>query len=371
MRALLAQARAPARLRTFKLVSVLHRSEHHASASGYTTLARHLSGSRITTDGKSLVPYRLRRLVADQVRERHSTLYDSNSVAKELSALARGVGLLPVLLHYFHAERDFFLSRAWARMLGWKAVGTFHKPPEVLKSILRSRRAFQGLDAAVCVGENQIPLVQELLGHERAWFVPHGVDTDWFVPARDEAVSAASRRCVFVGQHLRDFGLFGTAIRALHQRLPDLKVTVVVSRHHRDRVPVHPCIEVRCGITDAELRRAYQESACMLLPLIDSTACNSVLESLACGTPVVTNDVGGIRGYMNDDCGCIVPGSSPDDVVDGLVEGAYELLTNGELNIAKRAAARATALRFSWPATASMLEELLSSELAIHLSKTR
>ena len=37
------------------------------------------------------------------------------------------------------------------------------------------------------MGSNQLDYLREQVKHDRVWFVPHGVDTDYFVPPEREA----------------------------------------------------------------------------------------------------------------------------------------------------------------------------------------
>jgi glycosyltransferase involved in cell wall biosynthesis len=54
------------------------------------------------------------------------------------------------------------------------------------------------------------------------------------------------------------------------------------------------------NLNDDDLRKLICSSYLVLLPMNDSGANTAVVEALACGTPIVTTDVGGIRDYGGD-----------------------------------------------------------------------
>ena len=82
----------------------------------------------------------------------------------------------------------------------------------------------------------------------------------------------------------------------------------------------------------------------LVLPLVGSTTVTSVLESLACGLPVVTNR-GGIADYLDHACSVMLDVGD----VDGMVGAALALLGDDTRRRRMAGAARARGLAFSWP----------------------
>ena len=66
-------------------------------------------------------------------------------------------------------------------------------------------------------------------------------------------------------------------------------------------------VELHSSINDKSLLRLYQSAQILLLPLLDCTANNALLEGMACGLPVVTTDLPAIKDYVNDDCSILAP----------------------------------------------------------------
>lgn len=137
-------------------------------------------------------------------------------------------------------------------------------------------------------------------GSRHTVVIPHGVDTDFFRPgATDGPVSPS---ILVVGRFLRDFPLTAETVLHLAAAHPDWCFDFVVPAdawNGDDLAAVRalPSARWHDRVGDATLRGLYQGAACHLTPFRDCTANNALVESLACGLPVVTTDRGGVRDY--------------------------------------------------------------------------
>jgi glycosyltransferase involved in cell wall biosynthesis len=212
------------------------------------------------------------------------------------------------IVHFLNGERDIrhlgFFKRKFPNT---KFCATFHKPPEVLKETISNPKALQKLDGAVAVGANQVDFLKDWLQLGNVVYIPHGVDTEFFVP---DVSKKKKNTLLFVGQHLRDFDTFNSTVPKLAKQIENLQINIVVHPAYINKIIPHRCINFLSDIKDDQLRSLYQEASLLYLPLLDSTACNSLLEAMACGLPIITTAVGGNADYLNNTLNVLVPSKS-------------------------------------------------------------
>jgi len=89
----------------------------------------------------------------------------------------------------------------------------------------------------------------------------------------------------------------------------------------------------------------YQQADLLAMPMLDSAANNVLLESMACGTPVMVNRVGGVPEYVSPECNFVM---SNDRNVDEWVEKLLWLEQNRDVVERMRPATRTWAEKFDW-----------------------
>ena len=276
-------------------IIIHHRSVHHASNSGYSRLVEYISNAKIVS-GAVKFPYRLAKFISKNSNQQAGN-YDSSSVLKEIELFHLLSNKQQQLVHYLNAERDIrHIIKHRGFFKNTYFCGTFHKPPSILKEQFSNINYLKNLDGAIAVGSNQVDFLKNWLNLEHVKYIPHGVDTHFFIPDNSKK---KDKTLLFVGQHLRDFEVFNYCVPKIAEQIKDLKVNVVLRKEYNNKIKSHAAIQLFNGIDDTALRNLYQEASLLFLPLTDVTACNSILEAMACGLPIVTSDVGGNATYLN------------------------------------------------------------------------
>ncbi len=329
-----------------------HRSPHHASNSGYGRLLDYLDAKVVY--GRTKFPFRLAKILATF----HSQVmgnYNVGSVLKaiELYQLLKKRRGQKNVVHFLNGERDIrhlgFFKRSFPNT---KFCATFHKPPEILKETITNTAALQKLDGVIAVGANQVDFLKDWLQLENVTYIPHGVDTKFFVP---KPSIKKKNTLLFVGQHLRDFDTFNRTVPKLAARIVNLRINVVIHPAYNSKIEPHSYIDILSDVNDEELRTLYQEASLLFLPMLDSTACNSLLEAIACGLPIITSDVGGNFSYLSSTGSVLIKNESNFSVeIISLLKSQKRLNEAGE-------ASRKKAELLAWEIVALQLDKFYKS----------
>jgi len=215
--------------------------------------------------------------------------------AAELRFL-RTNGVPDPIRHILHFEEHYLFVDRWEKAPR-EFVATLHIPREQI-----TRGELDGikrLTSAIVLYRRDVEYFESLVGKDRVKFVLHGVDVEFFRP---RCAAPQPNKLLFTGHYLRNTAMLARVITRLAERHPDLEFHLLVPLAFRDLEGFEALREQReviwhHNLDDEELCKLISSSYLVLLPMNNSGANTAVVEALACGTPLVTTDVGGIRDY--------------------------------------------------------------------------
>lgn len=199
---------------------------------------------------------------------------------------------------------------------------------------------------------------------EKIRFVPMGVDTDFF--SIDQTVERENR-FLFVGRLVpyKDIPLLISAFSLVSRKLPEHELCLVGTG------PLESALMKLAGSkglkvrflgkqSDAELRALYRSSTATVLSSHDQQEAfgMTLLESMGCGTPVVTMNIPGVREVAALGGTAVMPYTA-ESFADEMVNTASRHLSAGERT---EMHARVEE-RYSWTSVAKMTAEIYNEIL--------
>lgn len=189
-----------------------------------------------------------------------------------------------------------------------------------------------------------------LIGRFPVYHIPNGVDTSIFRPMRQEARAALhidpkARVVVFLAHELEKGRKGGHYLQAALEALPNLSgaTLLLVGKQNGKPLSVPGWIvrSVRYSNEDEQLAEFIAAADLLAAPSVADNFPNTLVESLACGTPVVAFDVGGVgEAVRHMETGYLARAHDPGD----LAAGVRLVLEDDDLQARLGAGARHVAL---------------------------
>lgn len=264
-----------------------------------------------------------------------------------MARLARRRGLV-ALVHHVHREQWHIIYPGWRGRLGWWIESRL--TPAVYRDVVHVTVSDSSRRDLVAFG------VDPALIH-----VAHnGLDPRPAVPASPSPhrISVLAR---LVPHKQIDHAFH--VVRELQDDVPDIALDVIGDGWWRDELVEaarSAGVEERVvfhGRVSAERRdELLASSAVMLLPSVKEGWGLAVMEAAAQGTPSIAyRSAGGVtESVVHHETGLLV------DSLDDLVEATAMLLADDDARQRMSACARRRAQQFTWPATASVVEQVIS-----------
>lgn len=329
------------------IVHIATRMRHHSLHSGYDRLSDYIPcepfNSGWISRALDIIPSR----VWSQLLRR-SNLYLVPEMKRELELQIRTFFQQESIFHFLYGENDFRKFRPLGK---GKLFVTYHFPPEKYSQYFAKPPNLKRVNAVIVVGSNQVDYFAKWVPKENILFVPHGVDTEYYVPVENET---RDHRVLFVGTHLRDFDLLKGVIERIEKLSIDLSFTIVTFKENWKIFQGLRKIELLTDVTEAKLLQHYQRHALLFLPVVDGTANNTLLEAAASGLPIITTDVGGVRDYLDDGSAIFLRSKE----ISTVVSTVMDVLSDGGKRRELSTKARQKMLSYDWKVIAETIQKV-------------
>ena len=268
----------------------------------------------------------------------------------------------PDVVHLMYLEKDLGLLENRARIGASALIATAHQPRSWWNLAHGRPEIVQSLDGLIVLTDREAAYWEEFLPG-RVFVAPHGVDVEFFCPVENSTVRASEPRCLVVGHWLRDLRTLADVVDLLLEQNPEIAFDFVIPLVARSsdalfRIARHDNVAFHAGLSDEELRDLYRRSTLLLLPMLDATANNAILEAQSCGLPIVSSDVSGVASYVDSSFADLLPVGD----VDGIVDAVFRIVeSDGERERRGRAARAHAVENLSWQLLAPRMLDVYES----------
>jgi len=218
-----------------------------------------------------------------------------------MEALKKASRFRAKVIHNTHAEDNHGYLGEYQKKNKFTLLATVHQPASWWKYYGKNMDYVKQLTLLLVLSEYDQSYFEKFMPG-RVRVVRHGVDTDFFTIKKP--IENRPHRLLFVGNWLRDISFLELVVTGIIAASKEIVVDLVLAQTDLHspifRLCRYPQVCIHCNISNEQLLALYNDSRLLFLPLIDSTANNSVLEASACGVPIITTGLPAVKEYTND-----------------------------------------------------------------------
>jgi glycosyltransferase involved in cell wall biosynthesis len=347
-----------------RVTYLVKRWKHHTASGGYDRLAQEVEGEIVQRREVRSVAARIARSLWRNLSrpKEHLIDYQFQDWLAEWRLVAKTYIESPDVVHVLYGDEQLDVLLHHRRLIRCPLVASFHLPSSRVKERFESvqKHLLARLDLAVVVSRSQMSDYKRWFGAEKVVYVPHGIDTSRFCP--DNHKVDRGLKLIAVGSTMRDWTALHQIIDECRIRKLPIDFDVVAPSDCEPYLVGCTNARLHVGISEEKLIEMYREAGALLAPMCDATANNGVLEALACGTPVISNMVGGIPDYVDDASGWLFePGE-----VAAIVELLSSSVRNRDILLSRRIGARKKSLEFSWERIVAQMRTVYDAVVLSH-----
>lgn len=321
-----------------KVNYIYDRWKHHGVHSGYDIVipspAHEIKACFYRENGWAapIMNFLARPFVFHRARMSH---YSPKRFYAELAGFCSLVLHRQSILHVLEAEFGYRYLGLLNEFRSNRIIATFHLPPERIELELQTFKHLSRLSAAIAVSQSQIKFLENHIEPSRIFHIPIGVDSEFFTP-RETPLPTDSLKCVFVGKHMRDTETLFKVIDYVNSNANNIEFVLISEDIDPTIFAGNRRVTCHKWIDDELLLQIYQESAFLVLPLLNATAVITLLEAAACGLPSIVTRVGGVPEYVDQTCAMLIEPERPREMAEAIIALANDPQKQKELGVQAR-----------------------------------
>lgn len=249
----------------------------------------------------------------------------------------------PHVMHWLWGEFAAPKRAEAYRKRGGRVVVSVHCSARRWDKVWLRPDGYAQADMVVLTSESQRPFVERDVPAENVRKIPLGVECGYFTPGERPPSHERRLRLFLLGNTERNHAFAAEVAKRLSPERFEWRIRTLAPE--KTLYAGIPCVTMLPRLTDAEMLEEYRQADLLCMPMLDSAANDVLLESMACGTPVMVNRVGGVPEYVSGECNVVV---SNERRVDEWVDKLFWLEQNRDWLEGIRPKTRTWAERFDW-----------------------